>query len=310
MPAVVTFFSYKGGVGRTTLLASVAWQLALQKKRVIVVDLDLEAPGIAELLGASSRRGAIDAIVDHAATGTCDLTDLLAPATALGEEAAAWVDVVPAGSLNPGYFEKLSRLDFIGSGIFRDDPATVPARDALRALLGALAGRMPRADYILLDSRAGLHDLAGLSLHDLAHVDVLVGRDSDQSYRGLALTIAALGRRRPMADTRCVVVQSMAPADAPSDEYTRVTADFRARVYAMFDEHVYSRLGDDEDSPDLEDTGAHHFPTVIRFEPRLLHFSALGSVRPTLIDGEDWQATVRRVVERCHPDHNGEETDE
>lgn len=36
-------------------------------------------------------------------------------------------------------------------------------------------------NYILLDSRAGLHDLAGLSLHNLAHVDVLVGRDSDQS---------------------------------------------------------------------------------------------------------------------------------
>lgn len=307
MPAIVTFFSFKGGVGRTTLVASVAWQLALQKKRVIVVDLDLEAPGIASLLGASARRGVIDAIMDHAATGTCDLTDLLAPAEALGADAAPWVDVVPAGTLDSAYFEKLSRLDFVGAGVFVEDRA-VPARDGLRALLSALAGRTPRADYILLDSRAGLHDLAGLSLHDLAHVDVLVGRDSDQSYRGLDLTIAALGRRRAVAEMRCIVVQSMAPADEDSEEYRRVTDEFRKRVYEMFDDHIYTRLGD-EDSPELDDVGAHHYPAVFPFDPRLLHFTKLETLRPVLAEGEPWRGVARRVVERCRPDESAQDVD-
>ena len=42
-PAIVTSYSFKGGVGRTTLLASVAWQLASKGKRVVAIDLDVEA---------------------------------------------------------------------------------------------------------------------------------------------------------------------------------------------------------------------------------------------------------------------------
>jgi MinD-like ATPase involved in chromosome partitioning or flagellar assembly len=301
-PAIVTFYSFKGGVGRTTLLASIAWQLALQQKRVLVVDLDLEAPGVGPLLGAAARRGVVDALIDHAATGTCDLTDLISPADALGPEAAAWVDVVSSGTLDEAYFEKLSRLDFVGSGVFGED-RKVPVRDALRALLGALRGRTPRADYILLDSRAGLHDLAGLSLHDLAHVDVLVARASDQSYRGLDLTIAALAKRREIASLRTIIVQSMVPADVASEEYRRVTTEFRQRVYQMFDAHLY----DDDDAPEPEDAGAHHYPITLPFEPRLVDFTTLASLREVLVDSNAWSTALRRVVERCRASDGAED---
>ena len=43
---VVTFYSFKGGVGRTMSLVNVATQLALAAKKVLIVDFDLEAPGI------------------------------------------------------------------------------------------------------------------------------------------------------------------------------------------------------------------------------------------------------------------------
>jgi len=42
----ITFYSYKGGVGRTMALANVAWRMAKMGKRIGIVDLDLEAPGI------------------------------------------------------------------------------------------------------------------------------------------------------------------------------------------------------------------------------------------------------------------------
>jgi len=45
VPAIVAFYSFKGGVGRTAALASFALQRALLGDRVVVVDLDLEAPG-------------------------------------------------------------------------------------------------------------------------------------------------------------------------------------------------------------------------------------------------------------------------
>ena len=43
---VVTFYSFKGGTGRTMALANVAWILAANGKRVLVVDWDLESPGL------------------------------------------------------------------------------------------------------------------------------------------------------------------------------------------------------------------------------------------------------------------------
>src|SRR5262249_55191575 len=43
---VVTFYSYKGGTGRTMALANVAWLLASNGYRVLTVDWDLESPGL------------------------------------------------------------------------------------------------------------------------------------------------------------------------------------------------------------------------------------------------------------------------
>jgi len=46
----VTFFGIKGGVGRSTALAIWAWQLARQGKKVLILDLDLESPGVSSTL--------------------------------------------------------------------------------------------------------------------------------------------------------------------------------------------------------------------------------------------------------------------
>lgn len=43
---IITFFSYKGGTGRTMALANVAWILASHGKRVLTVDWDLDSPGL------------------------------------------------------------------------------------------------------------------------------------------------------------------------------------------------------------------------------------------------------------------------
>src|SRR5262249_58116074 len=43
---VITFYSYKGGAGRTMALANVAWILASSGYRVLAVDWDLESPGL------------------------------------------------------------------------------------------------------------------------------------------------------------------------------------------------------------------------------------------------------------------------
>ena len=46
MGSIVTFYSYKGGVGRSMALANVAVLLAREGLKVLAVDWDLEAPGL------------------------------------------------------------------------------------------------------------------------------------------------------------------------------------------------------------------------------------------------------------------------
>ncbi|MDR0731370.1 MAG: P-loop NTPase [Treponema sp.] len=52
----IVFFSIKGGVGRSTALAASAWALAEEGKMVMVLDLDLESPGLSGLLLPDAMR--------------------------------------------------------------------------------------------------------------------------------------------------------------------------------------------------------------------------------------------------------------
>jgi len=46
MSRIITFYSYKGGVGRTFSLANIAVLLSKRGKLVLLIDWDLEAPGL------------------------------------------------------------------------------------------------------------------------------------------------------------------------------------------------------------------------------------------------------------------------
>ena len=69
--SIITFYSYKGGVGRSMAVANVAWIVAKEyHKKVLVVDWDLEAPGLHKYFskfapGLEKERGLIDYIDDH-----------------------------------------------------------------------------------------------------------------------------------------------------------------------------------------------------------------------------------------------------
>ena len=52
----VVFYSYKGGTGRTLALANIARFAGGIGKRVIVIDLDLEAPGLTYKLLRDAQR--------------------------------------------------------------------------------------------------------------------------------------------------------------------------------------------------------------------------------------------------------------
>ncbi|KYF99868.1 hypothetical protein BE20_57790 [Sorangium cellulosum] len=299
-PAIVTFYSYKGGVGRTTALTACAWQLAQAGRRVAVVDLDLEAPGLGVLLEGEAGRGVVDFLADHVATGASRLDDLVAGARALGDDEER-VHVLAAGRLGPMYLEKLARLDFLSADAGQGGHAsTSPMELALRELLFAVR-RDIAPDYILIDSRAGLHDLAGLSLHRLAHVDVIVSRASEQGYRGLDVTLGALVGRKGTTGLQCVIAQSFVPSEGLPEALFE-EQEFRQRSYASFAEHVYQRAA----LTIAEQDPGPHVPFVLRYDAGLARFASLRAIRTSLF--APWFEELRKRVEiLCVPPREDED---
>jgi cellulose biosynthesis protein BcsQ len=249
-PPIITFHSFKGGVGRTTLLAAYAIQLANRSpsRRVAVVDLDLEAPGLGALFGATSERGVLDILVDHTATGRINLDGAATPAL-LGGDLDRNITVFTAGTLNAAYLQKLARLDFSSTEPGLHNPVGI----ALTAMLRQIKAS---SDVILLDARAGLHDLAGMSLHGLAHVDVLVFRGTEQNLAGLGEALRTLGDQAD--EPELVLVETLLPPT--DDEFESRRRRTRDRVYELLCRYVYP----DDDPPQIGDIGEPHDVVAVR----------------------------------------------
>ena len=72
MGEIAAFYSYKGGVGRTMALVNTAVALARLGRRVLVVDFDLEAPGLPSyqaFQSAECERGLVDYVNSYRTTG-------------------------------------------------------------------------------------------------------------------------------------------------------------------------------------------------------------------------------------------------
>lgn len=178
-----TAYSIKGGVGRSTALAVLAWHLARSGRSVLVADLDLEAPGIgAMLLREMPDYGVVDWCVESL-SGQAD-ADLLQQSiadspVAQGEEGS--VRVIPAvGRRTRDYVAKLGRayLPVLDARSGR----TKGLADRLHDLIGAAAQLLEPPDVILLDARAGLHDIGSAAVTQLGAEVFLFARDDSQTW--------------------------------------------------------------------------------------------------------------------------------
>ncbi|MFO7567316.1 MAG: P-loop NTPase [Enhygromyxa sp.] len=305
-PAIIAFYSFKGGVGRSTLVGIVAWHLARAGHNVVVLDLDLEAPGIGALLGAETARGVIDYIIDHAAAGRRDLHGCSSHARTLDDAVNKMITVVPAGNMDWSYLEKLGRLDFVGTRVLSGGGNKSPTLQALEALLKTVKVQL-QPEFILVDSRAGLHDIGGLSLHDLSHIDVLVSRASEQNYKGMKLTLQALATRKPAPDQRFVVAHSMAPPLARGETRRNEIQQFREKFYDVFQECIYSSVEDDD--PSIDDNAAPHYPQVLSRNEDLDSISVLTPAHESVVFSDEFRQLVERVREMCAPESDDVEGD-
>lgn len=181
MGQIVTFYSYKGGVGRSMSLANVGVLLAQWGYRVLMVDFDLEAPGLesffSTLLDVESARGKL---------GVID-TLLQARDIANGDELP--IDTVPvklprtdgelaiwnAGRRDSEYFKRVRKLDF------RDFYRSANGGALIEKLRKQLKARY---DFVLVDSRTGLTEIGGLCTVQLPDLIVLIFTATEQALSG------------------------------------------------------------------------------------------------------------------------------
>ena len=93
----IVFFSIKGGVGRSTASAVAAWSLAQSGKRVMVLDLDLESPGLSSSLLPEDRRpayGITDWLVEDLVDNGAAVFENMVARSELSHDGE--IDVVPA----------------------------------------------------------------------------------------------------------------------------------------------------------------------------------------------------------------------
>ncbi|MBW3241724.1 AAA family ATPase [Epibacterium sp. DP7N7-1] len=283
-----TFYSLKGGVGRSTALAIYAAHLAASGKKSLVIDLDIEAPGLGSILlpngkenaGGVPRFGVIDYLLENGIAGIDpqSLSEFVATSP-LGSGA---IDVLPAvGSETENrpdlFVEKLSRAlteDYISGEKYS---LTRQVREMIEVF-----DQAGSYDAILIDARAGFSEISAATLMGLDSHLVLFGVDQSQTFSGYRYLLSHFiaqtdfSSEVPSWRERLTFVQSKAPGTK------KERSSFRAELFEVCADTIYDQFSDDDENetelftfaPADMSPFAPHNSTHIRFD------SAFGGFDP------------------------------
>lgn len=272
----VTFFGIKGGVGRSTALVIWAWHLARQGKRVLIFDLDLESPGVSSTLLPSEYLpdfGIVDWFVE-AGVGQEEAVEpeMVAPSP-LSTGQAGDIRVVPAFGRKTGdYLPKLARC-------YVDVPED--GMNSWSSRLERLVSRLEapeKPDVAILDSRAGIHDIAAAAITRMSAQSLLFAVDSPQTWNAYRFLFRHWQQHPFLASVRerLQVVAAMVP-ETNREAYLK---RFRENAWDVFRECLY-----DEAAPgatevfsfDLNNEEAPHYPWPFFWHRALQEFNPVDS---------------------------------
>lgn len=196
---IVTFYSYKGGVGRSMAVLNVSALLASRGFRVLVIDFDLEAPGLSHLLAEAllkKEKRKISGLVEllHDAKTRGNQSDLFAKKFSaiaskytfnypIPKELEAHKDarlfIMPAGETDLDYSARLDDLNL--GGLYKEGLGKPLIQHFKQALVSS-----GLYDFIFCDSRTGHSDEAGICTRDLADHLMIVSGFNRQNLAGTA----------------------------------------------------------------------------------------------------------------------------
>ncbi|MBZ7925046.1 hypothetical protein LAC81_30365 [Ensifer adhaerens] len=215
---IITFYSFKGGVGRTMALANTAFLAALNGHRVLVMDWDLEAPGLAYYFRGLMEGADLKSLKES--PGILNLMWDWSRSVA-DSKTAQHLDNVISDYESGAEFSQLVRtildpadgvLDYIGAGSpIIETPEAKSYEDALAhfswpsffnecaggILLQALRDWAKSSyDYVFIDSRTGMADVAGICTMQIPDTVALCFILNRQNIDGVAKVAAAIRTRR------------------------------------------------------------------------------------------------------------------
>ena len=240
---IVSFYSFKGGVGRTFVALETAAQLAHRGYRVCVWDLDLEAPTL-------HRHAQLSAAAQDIPLGTLDLFERAdasgAVASSLVSEALVKVRtrgktnlsfLFPASSTSLAAYE---RSEDSGSGDYatrywqRDWQRDFEDGRGVNMFLSLGDELARRFDVVIVDSRTGLTDVGYLCTNVLADAVVLVFALSDQNLEGLRRAFSAVTRRTgSMQPPPTFMVANLVPDEISRSSNPRLREGYDQQASAL-----------------------------------------------------------------------------
>ncbi|UXJ53072.1 KGGVGR-motif variant AAA ATPase [Pseudomonas citronellolis] len=305
---IITFYSYKGGVGRTMAIANVAFLAALNKLRVLVMDWDLEAPGLAYyfrgLLEASDAKslkdtpGVLDMLWEWSGTVRSIEND---------SELEHSLEYLQSGEIfNSGVFPLLGKnyfdegliLDYIGAGRkIIHTPSPVAYEDALAQFswsdfFDAEAGGLffenlrnwakSKYDVVIIDSRTGLADVAGICTMQIPDTVALCFVLNRQNIDGVAKVSAAIRTKRQEEISIRAVPMRVARRDTSEESDARARAISElTRIggfssIAVQEDMKLLQVAADENVPFYETLAPFHAPDP-SLDPLSLNYIRLAS---------------------------------
>ncbi|MDX2150307.1 MAG: AAA family ATPase [Bryobacteraceae bacterium] len=208
---VVTFYSFKGGVGRTLALVNVAAELVRRGKKVLVVDFDLEAPGLdsfASLRCNTNAPGLLEFVTQYLESAAApDVSSFISQCKSPPSHKGK-LYMMASGVRDASYSFRLSKISW--SDMYAKRDGYLLFEDLKAQWASTLT-----PDYVLIDSRTGHSDVAGICTRQLPDAVVLCfipNEDNIMGLEGIVSDIRSESKRIGGRDIRLYFVPSNVPS--------------------------------------------------------------------------------------------------